>query len=339
MRHNNRQPVTAWVTLSGVIISCSIQLSSMPSMKDTFQKLKPKKKAKVEQFTTEPEQLVTVPPPADTLPGPQFPQPDAAPAAVAPVVNRQLTTVAETRAQDAQPEGQNTADNPTKKTRSRYVNPTLNGLKSALDILSTAPSITGVATASKALAIVVQGIQDRAEVKVNAQPLKDRIDRLWFYLKRAKEVRGDDNDTNEFFEPVEKQLYKLANDLEQALNHGKIAAFFSSADDLVTLDKHQKALDSMIIDLMWAVMTETKQKNADMEEECTKTVAAAYGGNVPQQGIVYRLDNNEIGESNGGFGIRNQVRHGATMVTEMTNNKIGELRTWTSQHTELCRDL
>ncbi|KAJ7581813.1 hypothetical protein C8J56DRAFT_958333, partial [Mycena floridula] len=214
---------------------------------------------------------------------------------------------------------------PTPGASSPNFRATYSAIKHCLDAVSKL-AIPGIGTAATGLRIVMESAQAQEQVKLNIEPVQKRIERLWFYIKRAKEVLGDKDDP-ELFTPLERQLDQLAADIKASIAQNRIAGFFNGTDDLVNFAGHQRDIDSHIQDLMFFIMTSTKQKSASLDQDCEKAVTALRAESPPEEahGILNYMRNNEFKEINDGYLIDNTIQRQGTLVNDMQGNKFGNI--------------
>ncbi|KAJ7598447.1 hypothetical protein C8J56DRAFT_1091913 [Mycena floridula] len=217
---------------------------------------------------------------------------------------------------------ENHRDQPPKSS-SPNVNASWGALKFCLEAVSDL-GFPGVGTAATGLRRAVENGQAQAQVKVNIIPLQKRIERIWYYLKRAKEVEGQDP---EMFVPLEKELEDLARDIIEALKQNRIAAFFNGTDDLTNFDSHKRDLDSHVTDLMFFIQMTTKQKTAALQEDCEKAVVALKAEMPAETGMISTLTDNEFEYVEGGYLTDNEIKNPkGAMRTTMSGNKIGIIK-------------
>ncbi|KAJ7585644.1 hypothetical protein C8J56DRAFT_1052946 [Mycena floridula] len=197
----------------------------------------------------------------------------------------------------------------------------VSALKQSLDSVAKL-GLPGVGVAATGIRLAVENAQAQGQVKVDIEPLQQRMDRLWFYIKRAKEVQGDEPD-NKIFEPLEKQLQKLRADIDTAVEQNKVAAFFNGTDDVVNFAAHGKAIDTHLIDIMFFIQTATKLNAAALALECD--TAANIPTDRPLEGMINELDDNVIKEIQGKAFSSNEVGPGGLMHNKLSGNRIGRI--------------
>ncbi|KAJ7581812.1 hypothetical protein C8J56DRAFT_958331 [Mycena floridula] len=200
------------------------------------------------------------------------------------------------------------------------------GIKNCLDAVSKL-AFPGIGTAASGVRIAMENVQAQRQVQIDLVPIQKRIERLWFYIHRAQGLPGALEDP-ELFAPIESQLNRLAVDIKAAVQQNRIAAFFNGTDDLANFASHQRDIDSHIQDLMFFIMTSTKQKTAALHEECNKAVATLRAESPPEEpyGISNTMRNNKFQDIYGGAFVDNEVEGPGRITNIMENNTFGNIR-------------
>ncbi|KAJ7586934.1 hypothetical protein C8J56DRAFT_943237 [Mycena floridula] len=232
---------------------------------------------------------------------------------------------------ESPPSSSSTSSHPSSQP-SPAVKAARSALVAALTVLGKAP-IPGIDAATTAVLRVISGMQDMSDSKAGLQQLAERLERLWFLTSQIHETDMQ-GQLNQMCAPLIQQLLTLADDIARANDRGLLSRFFNSHDDVLSLVTHREELDSIIIDLTATLGALTNRSASELRDEFRKAIAQLHEvqGQGPDSfsnhpGMITRMSNNIIHNSEGGFGLGNKIfgRRGV-MIHEMHGNTFGHIR-------------
>ncbi|KAJ7581811.1 hypothetical protein C8J56DRAFT_1168462 [Mycena floridula] len=200
------------------------------------------------------------------------------------------------------------------------------GIKNCLDAVSKL-AFPGIGTAASGVRIAMENVQAQRQVQIELGPLQEHMEHIWFCIHSAQSIPGALKNL-QLFAPLERQLNRLAVDIEAAVQQNRIAAFFNGTDDLAKFASHQKDIDSYIQTLMFSIAISTNQElNALCKQrDEAVTIFRAESPSEEPQGMITTMSDTKFGDIEGGAFINNKVDGDGRMVTNFKNTTFGNIR-------------
>ena len=125
---------------------------------------------------------------------------------------------------------------------------TIKSLLKAIGSLSDNIPVPGLKPASELLLGLIESIQDTQENALGFQKLAERLESLNGLILYAIQNEGNMSQTLPFLQRLERGLESVGEDIQEALNQGRLTRFLNSADDKSSMATHIASLDSIIVD-------------------------------------------------------------------------------------------
>jgi len=203
----------------------------------------------------------------------------------------------------------------------------LNAFQCTLDALGKTP-IPGIGAVTAVLLQVVKGVQEIPQVEAGWKELADRMARLLFLMRKISAAPEFQNEMEQYCTPLNDELGKLSDDIDEASKRGRLVNFFTSTDGLASLSTHQKKLDSIINDLTAALCMNTALTKAELRTHLDEIVSRLHeeilsSASLASDGPAIHMTGNTIDEIIGPVVTNNKLSGNARIT--MSSNKFGKV--------------
>jgi len=213
----------------------------------------------------------------------------------------------------------------------------LNAFQCTLDALGKTP-IPGIGAVTAVLLQVVKGVQEIPQVDAGWKELADRMARLLFLMRKISSAPELQNEMEQYCTPLNEELSKLSEDIDEASKQGRLVNFFSSTDALASLSTHQKKLDSIINDLTAALCMNTALTKVELRTHLDEIVSRLHdeilsSASITSDASAIYMTGNTIDEIIGPVATNNQLSGNARIT--MSSNKFGKVHGAVLSHNTL----